>query len=100
MTVESNWGQGVLPKGPPKARWYDKYGREFILPSDPYSIDHYMERGLRLHPPESPLPLVETPVAVHDRRAVKPDIGMAEIAPIERKRGPDKKPRKKRRNRA
>ena len=55
------WGAKGLPNGQPKATWYDKYGRSFVLPADPYSLEHYQDKGLRLHPPESPVPLV-TPV--------------------------------------
>lgn len=55
------WGSGVLPKGPPKTTYYDQYGRSYVLPADPYSVEHYQERGLRLTPPESPAPLEEDP---------------------------------------
>ena len=113
----SEWGEGDLPKGQPKATWYDKYGRARVLPADPYSLAHYQSRGLRLDPPESPVPV---PVdngfgegsanATRQKSSPKPEVEQPDIqvlldriAALEaaRKRGPDKKKRKKRkRNRA
>ena len=114
--------------GQPKARWYDKYGHTYILPADPYSIEHYQDRGLSLHPPESPVPSVEDNPYLAASRGEAPIPGSAPASEIERLeqvvaqataalaairsqepvveepvkgRGPDKKPRKKRRkNRA
>ena len=110
--------------GQPKARWYDKHGQSFILPADPYSIEHYQDRGLSRHPPESPAPLVEDNPYLAASRGEAPIPGAAPGDEIERLeqvvaqatatlaalrsaeppvkgRGPDKKPRKKRRkNRA
>ena len=116
------WGGGQ-----PFARWYDKYGQSYILPADPYSIEHYQDRGLSLHPPESPVPPVEDNPYLAASRGEAPIPGAAPGDAIERLervvaqataelaalrsqepvaepvkgRGPDKKPRKKRRkNRA
>ena len=113
--------------GQPKARWYDKHGQSFILPADPYSIEHYQDRGLSRHPPESPAPLVEDNPYLAASRGEAPIPGAAPGDEIERLeqvvaqataaltalrsqepveppvkgRGPDKKPRKKRKkNRA
>lgn len=121
------WGAGNLPKGQPKATWYDEYGRSFVLPVDLlHSKVHYQERGLRLTPPESPLPVpdsefgryalandsaarVPAPMSatrqLSEAPAEQPNVEMllARIEQLEatRKRGPDKKKRKKRkRNRA
>ena len=111
--------------GQPKARWYDKYGQSYILPADPYSIEHYQDRGLTLHPPESPVPPVEDNPYVAASKGLAPIPGAAPASEIERLerilaeataaltalrsqvpveepepprrgRGPDKKPRKKR----
>ena len=114
--------------GQPKARWFDKHGQSYILPADPYSIEHYQDRGLSLYPPESPAPLVEDNPYLAASRGEAPIPGSAPSNEIERLeqvvaqatatlaalrsqepvveeprkgRGPDKKPRKKRRkNRA
>ena len=110
--------------GQPKARWYDQHGQSYILPADPYSIEHYQDRGLSLHPPESPVPPVEDNPFLAASRGEAPIPGAAPGDEIERLeqvvaqatatlaalrsaeppvkgRGPDKKPRKKRRkNRA
>ena len=113
--------------GQPKARWYDKYGHTYILPADPYSIEHYQDRGLSLHPPESPVPSVEDNPYLAASRGDAPIPGSAPASEIERLeqvvaqataalaairaqvpdeepveesrkgRGPDKKPRRKRR---
>lgn len=125
--AEGQWGDGNLPKGQPKATWYDRYGRSFVLPVDPlHSEVHYRERGLGLTPPKSPLPLPDSefgryalasddparvPAPVSATRQVvsseppaeQSDIQMllARIEELEatRKRGPDKKKRKRRRKR-
>ena len=106
--------------GQPRARWYDKYGQSYILPADPYSIEHYQDRGLSLHPPESPVPPVEDNPYLAASRGEAPIPGAAPGDTIERLeqvvaqatatlaairapiieepkkgRGPDKKPRKK-----
>ena len=108
------WDYPELPKGQPKATWYDRYGRSRVLPADPYSLDHYRSQGLRLNPPESPVPFVEDesatatrqvmpsePPVEQDAGAVSSDVQMllARIEQLERKRGPDKKKRKRRRKR-
>ena len=106
--------------GQPKARWYDQHGQSFILPADPYHIEHYQDRGLSLHPPESPVPLVEDNPYLAASRGEAPIPGSSPANEIERLeqvvaqatatlaalrsqdeppvrgRGPDKKPRKKR----
>ena len=110
------WGTKGLPSGQPFATWYDRYGRSFFLPSDPYSIEHYQARGLRLHPPESPEPVPEDDDwSEGSANATRGGPRLAEsseeseafgglpFAKPKRKRGPDKKPRKRRkkaRNRA
>ena len=108
--------------GQPKARWYDNYGQSYILPADPYSIEHYQDRGLSLHPPESPVPPMEDNPYLAASRGEAPIPGSAPASEIERLeqvvaqataalaairaqapiieepkkgRGPDKKPRKK-----
>jgi hypothetical protein len=95
--------------GHPKATWYDKHGRSFVLPADPYSIEHYQDRGLRLAPPESLVPLVEDAYSLASR-GEGPIPGAAYVEPEPKEemfgglpfieprkgRGPDKKPRKKR----
>src|SRR3990167_2766206 len=108
--------------GQPKARWYDTHGQSFILPADPYSIEHYQDRGLSLHPPESPVPPMEDNPYLAASRGEAPIPGSAPASEIERLeqvvaqatatlaairaqapiieepkkgRGPDKKPRKK-----
>ena len=102
--------------GQPKARWYDQHGQSYILPADPYSIEHYQDRGLSLHPPESPAPLVEDNPYLAASRGEAPIPGaVSEVERLEqvvaeatarlaslreepkKGRGPDKKPRKKRR---
>ncbi len=101
------WDHPELPKGQPKATWYDKYGRSRVLPADPYSLDHYRSQGLRLNPPESPVPFVEDASVSATRQVApkeqpeQPDITvlLARIEQLERKRGPDKKKRKRRRKR-
>ena len=112
----TGWGADGLPGGQPKSTWYDKYGRVFVLPTDPYSLGHYQDRGLRLTPPESPEPLVEdndySEGSVNMTRQLKAQ-GPSEVQRLEgllseaiaalnartaepiRKRGPDKKPRKR-----
>ena len=106
--------------GQPKARWYDKYGQSYILPADPYSIEHYQDRGLSLHPPESPVhPVEDNPFLAASRgeapipapgdeiERLEKVVAQATAAltalrsqePVEppvKGRGPDKKPRKKR----
>lgn len=61
---KDRWGGG-----PPTARYYDKHGRQHILPADPYSIEHYTDRGFRLHPPESPVPVSEPATVLRTRQA-------------------------------
>ena len=105
------WDHDDLPKGQPITTLYDKYGRSRVLPVDPYSLDHYRSQGLRLEPPESPVPFVgdngmgegsagATRQALSPQ-AEQPDIQalLDRIAALERKRGPDKKKRKRRRKR-
>ncbi len=115
--------EGQWSEGQPKATWYDKYGRSYILPADPlHSVVHYQGRGLRLTPPESPLPVpdsefgryaqanddaarVPAPMSatrqIIPSEAAQPDTQMLldRITALERKRGPDKKKRKRRRKR-
>ncbi len=62
------WGFGKMPDGPQKRRYYDKYGRTFVLPADPHSIDRYLGRGLGFTPPESPIPLVEDAALAETRQ--------------------------------
>jgi len=104
------WDYPELPQGQPKATWYDKYGRSRVLPADPYSLGHYRSQGLRLSPPESPVPFVEDESASATRQvtpsealAEQPNVEMllARIEQLEtaRKRGPDKKKRRRRRKR-
>lgn len=64
--------------GQPRADYYDKHGRRHTLPADPYSVEHYMGRGLRLHPPESPTP-ISVPASVLDTRQTKTADAPAEI---------------------
>ncbi len=105
------WDHPELPQGQPKATWYDRYGRSRVLPADPYSLDHYRSQGLRLTPPESPVPFVENDpmtdttrqIIASEPSAEQPNTQMLldRIAALEaaRKRGPDKKKRKRRRKR-
>ena len=100
--------------GQPTATWYDKHGDSFVLPADPYSIEHYQDRGLTLHPPGSPAPLVEDndwsegsvnatqggPILEEAPKEAELFGGIPFVEEPERKgRGPDKKPRKKRKKR-
>ncbi len=107
------WGAKGLPNGQPKATWWDRHGRSVILPADPYSLEHYQDRGLMLHPPESPEPLVED--NDWSKGSVNATRGgpVLEEAPVElfgglpfmeepaepKGRGPDKKKRKRRKKR-
>ena len=105
------WGAKGLPNGQPKATWYDRHGRSFVLPADPYSLEHYQDRGLRLTPPESPVPLVEDndwsegsanatrggPILEESPEGEEPFGGLPFADEPIRKRGPDRKPRKRRR---
>jgi hypothetical protein len=109
------WGAGKLPNGQPKATWYDRHGRSFVLPADPYSIGHYQGRGLTLHPPESPEPLVEDNdwsrgsmnatrggpklSLVESSEESEMFGGLPSVEPQRKGRGPDKKPRKRRKKR-
>ena len=101
------WDYPELPQGQPKVTWYDKYGRSRVLPADPYSFDHYRSQGLRLTPPESPVPFVENEDAAATRQVAPKEqpeqsnvaMLLARIEQLERKRGPDKKKRKRRRKR-
>jgi hypothetical protein len=109
--VVEQWGAKGLPNGQPKATWYDKHGRSFVLPADPYSLDHYQGRGLMLHPPESPEPLVEDndwsegsanatrggPIIEEAHEELFG--GLPSMEPERKGRGPDKKPRKRRKKR-
>ena len=54
----TKWGEGGMPSGQEKQRWYDKYGREFILPVMPDMDKFRRGRGLSLVPPLNPEPLV------------------------------------------
>ena len=111
-----DWGAKGLPNGQPKATWWDRHGRSFVLPADPYSLEHYQDRGLTLHPPESLESLVEdndwsegSMNATRGARPVEPNEepveaeafgGLPYMEPERKARGPDKKKRrKKRRNR-
>ena len=110
-----DWGTNGLPSGQPQATWYDRYGRSFVLPADSYSIVHYQDRGLTLHPPESPESLAEDndwsegsanatrggPIIEEAHEELFG--GLPSPEPQRKGRGPDKKKRKrrkKRRNRA
>ena len=112
----SEWGEDDLPKGQPKATYYDRYGRSRVLPADPYSLAHYRSRGLRLDPPESPVPVpvdngfgegsanaTRQKSSPKPEQSEQPDVQMllSRIAALEaaRKRGPDKKKRKRGRKR-
>ena len=110
-----DWGVDGLPNGQPVATWYDRHGRSFVLPADPYSLEHYQDRGLMLHPPGSPEPLVEDSDwsegsanatrggPVEEPLGEEAFGGLPPMEPERKARGPDKKPRKrrkKRRNRA
>lgn len=119
--AKAQWGADGLPDGQPKATYYDPFGRSRVLPSDPYSLDHYLSQGLRLTPPESPVPIEKAgdfarrdkahdgpmsatrQVAPSELPSEQPDIQMllARIEELEatRKRGSDKKKRKRRRKR-
>lgn len=118
----STWGNNGLPDGPPKQTYYDPFGRSRVLPADPYSLEHYLDQGLTLSPPENPIPIerlgdfarrdqlndepnkapmsATRQVASSEVPAGQPNIEMllARIEQLEaaRKRGPDKKKRKKR----
>lgn len=123
------WGADGLPDGPPKATYYNRHGKAMVLPADPYSLNHYLSQGLRLKPPESPVPVEgdfgrrdtigEGPMSAtrQEGAAVEPGADTQTIERLEgllkealtalnarepqRKRGPDRKKRKKRkRNRA
>ena len=82
--------------GQPRATWYDKYGRTFVLPADPYHLEHYQERGLSLRPPESPLPLVEDNDRSEGSAGATRGGPVLEVVPERKGRGPDRKPRKRR----
>ncbi len=120
--IETGWGAGNLPKGPPKQTYYDPFGRSRVLPADPYSLDHYLSQGLTLKPPENPIPIerlgdfarrdqlndesnkapmsATRQVAPSEVPTEQPNIEMllARIEQLEaaRKRGPDKKKRRRR----
>ncbi len=126
----SSWGANGLPDGQPKTTYYDPFGRSRVLPADPYSLEHYLDQGLTLKPPESPMPIDEVgDFARRDQLNDEPNKGpmsatrqvapseppeqtdiqmlLAEIAELRRAveakkgRGPDRKKRKKsKRNRA
>ena len=51
------WSQNGLPDGQPKTTYYNRHGKAMVLPADPYSLNHYLSQGLRLKPPESPVPV-------------------------------------------
>ncbi len=109
------WGAVGLPNGQPTATWYDRHGRSFVLPADPHSLEHYQDRGLMLHPPESPESLVEDsdwsegsanatrggPVIEESPAEVELFGGLPfmEEEPERKGRGPDKKKRKRRKKR-
>lgn len=119
----AGWGTGGLPDGPPKKTFYDPFGRSRVLPADSgHSLQHYLDQGLTLEPPESPIPIEklgdfarrdgtrEGPMSATRQVAPsevpeQPNIEMllARIAALESKkgRGPDRKKRKRRKlNRA
>ena len=52
MTVEV----GAVYGGPAKRAYYNVYGERFLLPSDPWSLQQYTNRGLTLTPPVAPPP--------------------------------------------
>lgn len=101
--------------GPHKQPWYDKYGRVFILPVQP-DLDKYRRgRGLSLTPPDNPEPYIHTdpaeaflPKAASVPKAEPmTEVGVAKeelfgglpyTPPKRRTRGPDKKPRKRRKS--
>lgn len=109
--ANDTWGAKGLPQGQPQTSYYDKYGRSFVLPADPWSLEHYQRRGLGLAPPESPTPLPEDSdhsegsanatrqVPVHKPSEVdelKRLLAEATAALTKKGRGPDKKKRQKR----
>lgn len=53
----TEWGEGGLPDGQAKTTYYNRHGKAMVLPADPYSLNHYLSQGLRLKPPESPVPV-------------------------------------------
>ncbi len=113
--VAQKWGAEGLPNGQPTATWYDRHGKSFVLPADPYSLEHYQDRGLMLHPPESPVALVvDDDYSEGSANATRGGLVLEEVSeepeafgglpfmeePAEPKgRGPDKKKRKRRKKR-
>lgn len=69
----TDWGKGGQPAGQEKQRWYDRYGREFILPAMPDMDKFRRGRGLSLTPPSNP----ETLVVVDPTEAII--AGMEEV---------------------
>ncbi len=58
MAEKQPWGANGLPSGPPKKTYYDPFGRPRVLPADlGHSLQHYLDQGLTLEPPENPIPI-------------------------------------------
>jgi hypothetical protein len=68
--VKAGGGAAVLPLAnlavQPKATYFNKYGDAFVLPGDPWSMTHYLSRGLMLSRPEKPEKRQEPGVGVAD----------------------------------
>ena len=47
---------GAVYGGQPKRPYYNVYGERFLLPTDPWSMERYIHRGLTFTPPTEPLP--------------------------------------------
>lgn len=47
---------GAVFGGQPKRPYYNVYGERFLLPTDPWSLERYLRRGLTFAPPANPLP--------------------------------------------
>ncbi len=89
----TEWGEGGMPSGQEKQRWYDKYGREFILPAMPDMDKFRRGRGLSLVPPPNPEPLVVVDPAEQYMDEAHKMVGhQEESPPMERPAEPERPP--------